>query len=122
VGRDTLGRTSYLRRGTLLDCGWLKTLGACAAASLELSTSTGVVALLDREAGRDDRSDCSDVTESEEAEDDNGRARTKAIGCSGMGGSGGGSRIAAGCDGDGGGGDLLVQLAGARASGSEMSV
>ena len=40
-----------------------------AGASLELSTSTGVVALLDTDGGRDERSECSDRFDSEEETD-----------------------------------------------------
>jgi hypothetical protein len=69
VGMDTLGRTSYFRRGALLGCGWPTAGRMGATASLELSTSTGVVALLVGDGGRDDRSDrCSDMIESDEEE------------------------------------------------------
>lgn len=59
---ETFGRTSHFRRGEPV--GWLGRIVAGAGASLELSTSTGVVALLD--GGSDKRSDCSEREDSEE--------------------------------------------------------
>jgi hypothetical protein len=61
---ETLGRTSHLRLGESV--GWLGREILGAGASLELSTSTGVVALLVTDGAMDERSDWSDKDDNEE--------------------------------------------------------
>ncbi len=63
-GMETLGRTSHFRLGESVV--WLTGATSGAAASLELSTSTGVVALLDTEGGMDERSNWSDRDDNED--------------------------------------------------------
>lgn len=65
-GIETLGRTSHFRLGKSV--GWLTRVTSGATASLELSTSTGVVALLDTDGGRDERSNWSDKEDNEDDE------------------------------------------------------
>jgi hypothetical protein len=61
-----LGRTSHFRLGESV--GWLTRETSGATASLELSTSTGVVALLDTDGGMDERSNWSDKEDNEDDE------------------------------------------------------
>ncbi len=66
---ETLGRTSHFRRGESHGRLTWESSGR-RAASLELSTSTGVVALLDVDGARDDSSNWSDKDDNEESDDD----------------------------------------------------
>jgi hypothetical protein len=66
---ETLGRISHFRLGD--SGGWVgRVMSEAEETSLELSMSTGVVALLDPDAGADERSEASDKDERELSEEE----------------------------------------------------
>jgi hypothetical protein len=89
---ETLGRTSHFRLGESV--GWLGRAALTTAASLELSTSTGVVALLEADSSRDERSDWEGREGREDSGEDSFRGLPFCIGID--------SVVDGGCGGDGG--------------------
>ena len=84
-----MGRTSHFRLGESVV--WLTGATSGAAASLELSTSTGVVALLDTEGGMDERSNWSDKDDNEDNDEGSFEGVSYCIGFDSVaGGDGGG--------------------------------